>query len=639
MAAMETPRKEYEKSSIRRGPAWESIERALRNERDSVMRHLEVEHRGFLQKLEKEWLAMNLQYLEQQMETDRLEFLDSLNASSIPFTFIDRDQRTSRPPDKEEIDTDTGKATMSVVPAAGMSQNLAIPVAVEELLRQRIALALGEKKDPNDCEYLDSEDAASRRERMQVAEEARNTAGGGQQTAPKAGRGKRRSPAGDDSELEDDELADWHWVFRKMYRWVHSTQFEITFGLLILMNTLAMVFEIQYTGWNIGKTLQIKDIEESGSEMWPHAKLAFGMLDPFFGIAFTFEVVAKLVTELHRFAFSLPNWYDLAIVSMYWLRTVIDIERYFSPFILRVLRVARLLRLLKFVRTFDVFDSLRLLVRSVKACLATMVWSGIFVFFIMMIFAMFFCFLLLENLKDESLDLQLRQELFALFGTFDRAVLSMHEITFGNWIPISQFMALNFYRYYAFFFMFYRCFISFGVLLVVRAVFVAETIRVAQTDDEIAILQKERRVKANHDRMERFFATADHDGTGFVDFKEFKDIWSKKRVQHLLSAQDIHVSDPTLLFKVTDKKLTDTLNAAEMARGLSRLKGPAKSMDLMVLTTEVSKMQKQMAEVHKHVVGLTMATSSTDGFSFERYCGETDDDGGLMLPAHLAVVA
>jgi len=234
--------------------------------------------------------------------------------------------------------------------------------------------------------------------------------------------------------------------------------------------------------------------------------------------------------------------------------------------------------------------------------LSTMFWTGILVMTIVMVFAMAFCFVLDEDLKNEEIALASRHELYELFGTFDRSMLAVHELTFGNWIPITKFLSMHFSRYYGFFFMGYRCIISFGILLVIRSVFVAETIRCAQTDDEIMILQKDRQVRVNSERMVRFFAEADDSGDGYVSLQEFREILANKRVQTWLSAQDLQINDPAFVFELVDTDGTDCLSAVELAHGLSVLKGPAKSMDMIGAVVKIRKMEKKINDMYEHLM-------------------------------------
>eukprot|EP00929_Paragymnodinium_shiwhaense_P090423 TRINITY_DN5060_c0_g1_i1.p1 TRINITY_DN5060_c0_g1~~TRINITY_DN5060_c0_g1_i1.p1 ORF type:complete len:643 (-),score=109.81 TRINITY_DN5060_c0_g1_i1:182-2110(-) len=574
-----------------RGPAWISIETALQQERHDVLATLQASHEAFLRKLEHDWLELNLGYLEEQMMG---------NGAHEPFSFVHKLHRSAGLPEPKVEDFDAPNGSEDKVwPREIFIQ----PASPQEKKR-----VLGAKSSSLTSSLIPEEEELDMKAMHNRGSE--DVACGG-----RGAEGEHLEASHttlDQRDEEDDyEMPSLKGLgLQNMYRWVHSTEWELCFGMLIVANTLGMIFEIQYDGWNVGIKLGAPGVEKSGAEAWPSAQEVFDAMDAFFGFIFTFEVAAKIVTERGTFVWSFANWYDLIIVCLHWLKSAMDLDKYFSPFILRLVRVTRLLRLLKFVKTFEAFDTLRLLVRSIKACVSTMVWTGILVFSIIMVFAMFFCLLLLDTLRDESLEADVRVQLFELFGTFDRGILSIHEVTFGNWVPISNFMASNLYRYYAFFFMTYRCVISFGILLVVRSVFVAETIRVASTDDEIMILQKERQVRANRQRMDRFFAEADENGNGEVNLDEFRQILQKKRVQQLLHAQDLWISDPRFVFQLAGKTEEESMTSQELAEGLARLRGVARSIDLTALIIGVSKMEKKLGDLHEHVFHLTGAVAT-----------------------------
>eukprot|EP00929_Paragymnodinium_shiwhaense_P118552 TRINITY_DN90473_c0_g1_i1.p1 TRINITY_DN90473_c0_g1~~TRINITY_DN90473_c0_g1_i1.p1 ORF type:complete len:614 (-),score=97.32 TRINITY_DN90473_c0_g1_i1:240-2081(-) len=551
-----------------RGPAWDAIKTALRDERDGVLSFMEATHHLFLQKLEREWLELNLRYLEEHGATvdEPFAFVQKWNIHGV-----------------NEPNMEVAPPSLPVVANSLTAKNL-------QGLREEAQQVRSNGTSNHDIIDVSEEPAAARGAARESEREFSVKFKDDVQEADEP-------PAKDDEEQPEVDADGRPIWMQNLHTWVHSTQWEVTFGVLIMMNTIAMIFEIQYAGLNYGHQIGVKGINQSGEEMWPGASEVFEALDFLFGLAFTVEITGKIITENRKFLLNLSNWYDLAIVSLFWLKAGVQLEQLFSPFLLRLVRVTRLLRLLKFVRAFEVFDTLRLLVRSIRACLPTMFWTGILVLTIIMVFAMFFCFILEADQRDETIDLDLRLELFDLFGTFDRSVLSIHEVTFGNWVPISRFLSKNFSRYHAYFFLAYRCVISFGILLVVRSVFVAETIRCAQTDDEIMILQKERQVRVNSQRMQRFFAEADDSGDGLVSLEEFRQILANKRVQTWLAAQDLHISDPAFVFQLVDSDGTDCLSAVELAHGLSRLKGPAKAMDLMSMSVDVKKMNSRLHEL------------------------------------------
>merc|ERR1712137_1009194 len=68
-------------------------------------------------------------------------------------------------------------------------------------------------------------------------------------------------------------------------------------------------------------------------------------------------------------------------------------------------------------------------------------------------------------------------------------------------------------------------------------------------------------------------------GDGLVSLEEFRELFRDKQLKMWLAAQDIEVQDAGLLFDLIDDG-DGELSCAELLFGMSRLKGPARSLDL-----------------------------------------------------------
>ncbi|CAL1166059.1 unnamed protein product [Cladocopium goreaui] len=96
-------------------------------------------------------------------------------------------------------------------------------------------------------------------------------------------------------------------------------------------------------------------------------------------------------------------------------------------------------------------------------------------------------------------------------------------------------------------------------------------------------LERDRRLHTK--KMKTLFEAADESGDGVIDMEEFRRIFDLPEIRTWLAAQDLQVTDPDVLFKLLDdgdKQLT----AEELVRGVDRLKGNAKSVDLEAFIME-----------------------------------------------------
>eukprot|EP00929_Paragymnodinium_shiwhaense_P112401 TRINITY_DN8065_c0_g1_i2.p1 TRINITY_DN8065_c0_g1~~TRINITY_DN8065_c0_g1_i2.p1 ORF type:complete len:271 (-),score=70.18 TRINITY_DN8065_c0_g1_i2:204-1016(-) len=218
---------------------------------------------------------------------------------------------------------------------------------------------------------------------------------------------------------------------------------------------------------------------------------------------------------------------------------------------------------------------------------------------------MLFCYTLSDSFVDPSLHIDKRILLFKYFGTFTRSFVSWFELTFGNWVPISRFLQEEIGEQYAWYILVFRFVVGFSVVMVLRAVFISETLRAAQNDDEVLLLQKNRQVQMHTQKMELFFHQADESADGYVSLEEFKTIMKNKNVQKWLQAQEINVTDCDLVFNLVkphEEGGEARLSAEELVKGLSRIKGPAKSMDMVAVHYTVDRLESRVNDLCNHLM-------------------------------------
>merc|ERR1711879_433921 len=109
---------------------------------------------------------------------------------------------------------------------------------------------------------------------------------------------------------------------------------------------------------------------------------------------------------------------------------------------------------------------------------------------------------------------EVQTRVFKYFGTFTHAVLTMFEITLANWIVPCRLLSENVSEWYALFFIVYRGAVMFALIRVITAVFLAETTRRANSDDNIAFGNKHRTKEAYCRKLKEIFEELDSSGDG-----------------------------------------------------------------------------------------------------------------------------
>jgi len=123
---------------------------------------------------------------------------------------------------------------------------------------------------------------------------------------------------------------------------------------------------------------------------------------------------------------------------------------------------------------------------------------------------------------------------------------------------------------------------------VISGVFINETVKSVASDDELMVVQKKRAQAKHAQKMRQLLEKADTSGDSCIQRDEFT--W--------LAAQEIDVGDADLLFDLMDGG-DGELTSDELCTGISRLKGPAKSLDLIGLIHMTWNMSYQLNEVQQ----------------------------------------
>lgn len=381
-------------------------------------------------------------------------------------------------------------------------------------------------------------------------------------------------------------------------RFVTSPKFEAAIAVMIALNTLIIALDAQYGGIDKGHQMGYPKYNQSAANALPGLDVVFEVFDYFFGVIFTIEMILKMTALNWRWFFSSWNWFD-AFIVVFWL-----IEKSdggggmlpFPPMILRIARLARVFRLLRLIRTIQGFDSLFLMTTAFKASIKILFWSAMLLFVFQLMIGLTLHHSLVDFMSSPDEDIEARFVIFEYFGTCSRATLTMFEITLGNWPPVARILQENVDEGYVAFSLCHKLTIGFAVIGVINGVFMQETFNVAASDDQLMMRQRERAVKLHVKKMEALFKVADESGDGYLDYEEFMHIVTNPHVKSWLAAQQLDVSDAELMFVLMydgDGQIT----AKELVRAASKLKGPARSIDLHNLMREQDILKKMINDV------------------------------------------
>lgn len=390
-----------------------------------------------------------------------------------------------------------------------------------------------------------------------------------------------------------------------------SWKFEASIVALILINTIMMVLEVQYWGILLGNDLTYPGSAPLNPKEWPSAKEVFDASDMIIGIIFTLELLLKVVSMRFGFMTSLWNLFDVIVVIAWLVSKLISTEFGVNPTILRLGRLLRILRVVRLFKSIQALDSLHILIGSIRASLAILVWSSILLITLITLVALLVHYLLEDFMKDTDETLVKRQEVYGYFGTFTRAVCTLFEATLGNFSPPMRCLMNNVDESWGAAFLVYKCVVGFAIVRVISGVFLHETFRIANTDDEVMVRKRTRELDMHTKKMNQLFKAADPEGKGVLTYEEFVNLMSVPAVSSWMAAYELNVADLSLVFHLVDDG-DGTITAKELVEGVARLKGQAKSLDLHRMIKDVIMIKCFVRDIYDSLSGMGKTNMTLD---------------------------
>lgn len=267
--------------------------------------------------------------------------------------------------------------------------------------------------------------------------------------------------------------------------------------------------------------------------------------------------------------------------------------------IIRVLRFIRVFRALRMVRTFEIFSKLRVLVSTVTASFFALFWSMVLLGIVMLIAALFLCQTLNTYLLDETVDQETRYWMFRYYGTPSKALWSVFEFTFsGGWPNYARPLVEKIGVAYAIFFLIYISAVVFAMFRIVTALFLRDTLCIANADTEVIIREKMKEKQAYAQKLRDFFDAADASGDGMLSLTEFEAVVSDERILSYLSSLEIDGKEARHLFSMLDDG-DHVISVDEFVTGAVRLKGHARSQDVIAIMHDCTKMMNKLTNVER----------------------------------------
>mmetsp|Transcript_41501 Transcript_41501/g.96560 ORF Transcript_41501/g.96560 Transcript_41501/m.96560 type:complete len:734 (+) Transcript_41501:67-2268(+) len=376
--------------------------------------------------------------------------------------------------------------------------------------------------------------------------------------------------------------------FQRVGSYLESTQYEVAIASFLMINVLWMAMELQLFGTTAGFRLQVESGPIIPSENYSSAKNFFIYGDMVFNSVFALDVFTRIIFLGLRFWKSILNYVDVlvtaaSIVESYFLYTS------FLPIrsvVFRLLRVGKLVRAVRMVGMTSMLTSLHLLLKCLASSRAMLFWSFCLLAFVQCLAGLVVSILCQDFIEDPSQDRTLRENVYRYYGTFTRTFLTMFEILFANWSPPCRVVVENISELFSIFFLLYRCVLGFAVLNVVNAVFVQQTMKTAESDEELAFRQKQKDSASYARKVKKLFQSMDVSGDGAINLEEFSKLVASPKLKFWMGQLELEYHDLLSLFEFLangDGEIT----LHEFIDGAAKLRGSAKAIDIWRIETKV----------------------------------------------------
>mmetsp|Transcript_111196 Transcript_111196/g.309130 ORF Transcript_111196/g.309130 Transcript_111196/m.309130 type:complete len:181 (+) Transcript_111196:66-608(+) len=131
---------------------------------------------------------------------------------------------------------------------------------------------------------------------------------------------------------------------------------------------------------------------------------------------------------------------------------------------------------------------------------------------------------------------------------------------------------------------------------IITALFLRDTLIIT------ALFLKEKHAYAQ--KLRCFFEAADASGDGYLTFEEFESVLEDERIMSYLASMELDVTQTRLLFGMLDDG-DQKVSVDEFVRGAIRLKGQARSQDVVAIMHDCNKMIKKLQGLEDNLDALS----------------------------------
>mmetsp|Transcript_115297 Transcript_115297/g.290171 ORF Transcript_115297/g.290171 Transcript_115297/m.290171 type:complete len:239 (+) Transcript_115297:1-717(+) len=211
----------------------------------------------------------------------------------------------------------------------------------------------------------------------------------------------------------------------------------------------------------------------------------------------------------------------------------------------------------------------------------------------MLVYAMVMCQLINPYLTDKKLSEDTISWLYHNYGTASRSLWTVFEVTFsGSWPQHVRPLVDDVNILFAFLSAIYICLVVFAMQRIVTALFLKDTLAVCASDAELMIQEKMTEKRRYAAKLLDFFVEADISGDGNLSLVEFETFLENPLVRTFLATLELDPTESRSLFHMLDDG-DGLISPEEFVKGAVRLKGAARSQDVVTMMHDFNKLNKK----------------------------------------------
>lgn len=363
---------------------------------------------------------------------------------------------------------------------------------------------------------------------------------------------------------------------------VHSRKFNIFIGSVVLLNAIIIGVEADF---GCGRFIGVCNDAEL---------LAWFLVESFFNVIFLVEMVMRMAAD-GPVGYFQDSWNRLDFVLVWisvidaWILRVMNSQVDLK--MLSVLRLLRVLRLIRMVRLMKAFRELWLVVSSMIEASRAIFWVCI------LLFSALYCFgilttILIGQAPPHTFDYTWSSSPWDekdYWGTVPKSMYSLFQIvTIDSWNSVLGRPVVNADPGFFFLFFLFLMLTKFALMNIIVGVLceITQRSQASNVDRMQKLMDEEQKRVMNS--LRAIFEAADQDGSGDVDRHEYQSAMKKRHVKEKLRLIGIPDRDMNKLFDMLDPDNSGTITIDEFLEGCARLKGVAKSKDIVKLAMEVT---------------------------------------------------